>query len=202
MLFHKMEYQWQAILISFVVIVAVIIAVLLCAHWGGWSSLATYSSQLFTTSGRRFPRSVQQALTELEGVTEKQTRRNSQIESDEADCPICLGHLYPKEGHTSTIVETDKVDLEAGNGVSRTRTTTTEVTTVESKEQPVQPINDDVLKMKRCTHLFHARCLATWFLRKKYSCPVCRTPYYQVVDDDDFVEDDSALPPMPVVAFW
>ncbi|KAI0883120.1 uncharacterized protein GGS22DRAFT_167918 [Annulohypoxylon maeteangense] len=196
-----MLQQWQYILIAFLTILGAIVAVLFCAHWGGWTGLSYYSGRWLTSSGRRFPRSIQQALTELEGVTEKTIRRNPQTESEQSECPICLGPLYPREGHASTIVEADKVDVEAGQGVAAT-CTTTEVTTVESKNQPVQPINDDILKMKRCTHLFHARCLAMWFLRKKYNCPVCRTPYYQVVDDGNSMENSSAPPPLPVVAFW
>ncbi|KAI1206888.1 uncharacterized protein F4807DRAFT_437590 [Annulohypoxylon truncatum] len=197
-----MAYLWQSIVISLFALLAAIVAILLCARWGVWDCLCFYPNQWFGTSGRRFPKTIQQALTQLEGVTEKRTRRNSQTEAEEAECPICLGPLYPREARTSTSVEEDKVDLEAGHGITRTHTTTTEVTTVESKDQSVQPINDDVLKMKRCTHLFHARCLATWFLRKKYSCPVCRTPYYQVVEDDDFVEGYPTPPPMPIVGFW
>ncbi|KAI2465192.1 hypothetical protein F4781DRAFT_38136 [Annulohypoxylon bovei var. microspora] len=197
-----MEHPWESVLISVFTLLGVIVLVLLGARWGGWNYLYTNPSRWFSGSERRFPKSIQHALTQLEGVTEKRERRNSQTESEEAECPICLGYLYPKEVRTSTPVAADKVDLEAGNGVSRTNTTITEVTTVENKDRPMQPIDDDVLKMKRCTHIFHARCLATWFLRKKFDCPVCRTPYYQMIEDTDSVEGYPTPPPMPVVAFW
>lgn len=116
--------------------------------------------------------------------------------------PICLGYLYTKDVHTCASEAGDKIDLEAGMGVSRTTTiTTTDVTAQEKKQQSMQPIDDEVLKLKRCTHIFHARCLATWFLRKKYDCPVCRTPYYQVVQEE--AEEDYRIPQsLPAVAFW
>ncbi|KAK8035510.1 hypothetical protein PG993_010505 [Apiospora rasikravindrae] len=48
-----------------------------------------------------------------------------------------------------------------------------------------QPIDDEILKMRRCPHMFHARCLATWFLMKRYDCPVCRAAYYQTSNESE-----------------
>ncbi|KAI1372755.1 hypothetical protein F4677DRAFT_431431 [Hypoxylon crocopeplum] len=199
-----MEYPWESIVISILVLLGAVVVVVLCARWGG---LCGNGGLWFGRRERRpktsLPKSIQQALTQLEGVTEKRPNRNPQTESEEAECPICLAYLYPADVQASTSVVGNKADLEAGNGISRTTTTTTtDVTAEEKKRQRMQPVDDEVLKLKRCRHVFHARCLATWFLRKKYECPVCRTPYYQVVDDTD-VEEDYRIPPtLPAVAFW
>ncbi|KAI1505790.1 hypothetical protein F5X99DRAFT_217629 [Biscogniauxia marginata] len=141
------------------------------------------------------PRSVQNALTRLEGVTEKKTKRDSQIEPADAECPICLGCLFANERQTSKQTE-NEIDLESGRGISRTATTAsnttcTTTTAGDEKRQSMQPINDGVLKMKRCRHTFHSRCLATWFLNKKYDCPVCRTPYYQPMPEEPSDEDGA-----------
>ncbi|KAK8032057.1 hypothetical protein PG990_001791 [Apiospora arundinis] len=71
-----------------------------------------------------------------------------------------------------------------------------------------QPIDDEILKMRRCPHMFHARCLATWFLMKRYDCPVCRAAYYQthVESDDELSGRESVVQPstlgIPVLPFW
>ncbi|KAK7752157.1 hypothetical protein SLS62_005901 [Diatrype stigma] len=37
---------------------------------------------------------------------------------------------------------------------------------------------DAVLTLRSCRHTFHKRCLASWCLRWRYDCPVCREPYH------------------------
>lgn len=36
----------------------------------------------------------------------------------------------------------------------------------------------DILRLKACGHEFHAQCLISWFIIRKYSCPICRAWYY------------------------
>lgn len=38
--------------------------------------------------------------------------------------------------------------------------------------------NEEILKLNVCGHEFHAECLISWFIRWKYSCPICRAVYY------------------------
>lgn len=121
-----------------------------------------------------------------------------------ATSPICLSSLYFAPERAAEA----EVDLEAG--VSRTTTTTCTSTTnsissqeaAKKAELELPPIDDEVMKMKRCQHLFHARCLATWFLRRRYDCPVCRTPYYQEVETRSVRDEIHEQPPMPVLPFW
>jgi hypothetical protein len=35
----------------------------------------------------------------------------------------------------------------------------------------------DVLTLRECKHAFHSSCLISWFLIKRYDCPVCRRAY-------------------------
>ncbi|KAI1135605.1 hypothetical protein F5Y05DRAFT_393934 [Hypoxylon sp. FL0543] len=198
-----MEYPWESIVVSVFVLLGALVVIVLCARWG---RLCTCRGGWVVRHERRpkptLPKSIQHAMTQLESVTEKRPRRNSQTESDEAECPICLGYLYASEVRTSTSsVRRNQEDLEAGHGVSETTTTKADVIITEKKCSSMQHNDDEVLKMKRCTHLFHARCLATWFLRKKYECPVCRTPYYQVAPKDD-LEEYHIPTALPTVAFW
>ncbi|KAL7625811.1 hypothetical protein AAE478_005034 [Parahypoxylon ruwenzoriense] len=186
-----MEYAWESIIISCFIILGALIAILL------------------KNSMRppRVPKSIQQALTQLETVSEKRSCRNPQTESEEAECPICLSHLYVRAAPAPAAPAAgDEEDLEAG-GVLRPTTTTTTTTTADGPaeakpNQPTQPINDDVLKLKRCSHVFHARCLATWYLRKKYRCPVCRAPYYQLTDRTGSGEDYRRRTTLPSISFW
>ncbi|KAI5918864.1 hypothetical protein F4810DRAFT_553001 [Camillea tinctor] len=185
-----MKYPWDVVAVTcFVVIgVAVILAVLW--RFGIFSTRCSLFSRKRKSSGNTpesgLPKTVQNALTQLEGVTEK---RNMPVgEAADTECPICLGCLFandqqqqpPQPQQTSSSKDAMEVDLEAGkDSVSRTTTTTTSSCSGNEEKRKKQPINDDVLKMKRCTHTFHSRCLLTWFMNKKYECPVCRTVYYQ-----------------------
>lgn len=40
-------------------------------------------------------------------------------------------------------------------------------------------IDDEILKILQCKHLFHPECLGTW-LNKEKTCPVCKNE----VDDE------------------
>ncbi|KAI1773005.1 hypothetical protein F4818DRAFT_130489 [Hypoxylon cercidicola] len=200
--------SWGPVVIAVFAFLAVGTVLILMARWSGVRAMC---GRLSGSTNKRpqtnLPQSIQQALTQLEGVTEKRPVRNPQTESQEAECPICLGFLYPREARTSTSAASKKgdLDLESGLGAPKattTTTTTTEITTQETKDQPIQPIDDEALMLKRCHHIFHARCLATWFLRKKYNCPVCRAPYYQQVEEMEPDEDYRIPPLLPVVAFW
>ena len=62
-----------------------------------------------------------------------------------------------------------------------------------------------MLKMKKCRHMFHARCLATWFLQRRYDCPVCRVQYYQQVDEEEAPSREMLSPStigLPALPFW
>ncbi|KAI1360124.1 hypothetical protein F5Y08DRAFT_55166 [Xylaria arbuscula] len=38
--------------------------------------------------------------------------------------------------------------------------------------------DDEILRLNACGHAFRAQCLVLWFLKGKYTCPVCRRSYY------------------------
>ncbi|XXH00854.1 hypothetical protein Hte_007205 [Hypoxylon texense] len=148
------------------------------------------------------PRSIQQALAKLEAVTEKRPNRNPLTEAEDAECPICLARLYPQEAQTSTPAAAPTEDLESGLGAPAKTTATVNITTPEAKDQPIPPVDDEAVMLKQCNHIFHSRCLASWYLRKNYSCPVCRASYRRTIQQMEI--DESLVVPayLPPVAFW
>ena len=42
----------------------------------------------------------------------------------------------------------------------------------------VEEVADDILTLNTCGHVFHSRCLASWFLMDRFDCPMCRVQYY------------------------
>jgi hypothetical protein len=38
--------------------------------------------------------------------------------------------------------------------------------------------NEEILRLQKCGHEFHAECLISWFVLAKWSCPICRALYY------------------------
>ncbi|KAI0123422.1 hypothetical protein BJ170DRAFT_641783 [Xylariales sp. AK1849] len=203
-----MNYPWDVVIIVCCCVLGVLMIL------GIWFrvKLHMHYESIFKEQNKckpAFSRSLQRAVTELKGVTENRGHRSEQRQSNEYECPICLASLYSNPVGTAPTTGSE-LDLEAG--VSRTTTiTTTSTASTALKEQKntvpwqPQPIDDEVLKMKRCQHMFHARCLATWFLRRRYDCPVCRTLYYQVVEVDtsrDHREDLYVREPTIPVVFW
>ncbi|KAH8664438.1 hypothetical protein BX600DRAFT_436984 [Xylariales sp. PMI_506] len=140
--------------------------------------------------------SLQKAMAELAVVTDHRGYSSEVKDCPQPDCPICLASLYQ-----DTTEGLQDVDLETG--LSRTSTAYTGSTGAKGGELErleAQPLDDEILKLKKCQHMFHARCLATWFLRH-------RTTYYQVVEPSDqpgLSRDPSyvQIPPMAVVPFW
>ena len=44
--------------------------------------------------------------------------------------------------------------------------------------------NGGILRLKTCSHVFHARCLASWYIRLMYACPICRCRYWSSPEDN------------------
>ncbi|KAK9783596.1 hypothetical protein SCAR479_00155 [Seiridium cardinale] len=158
------------------------------------------------------PKSLQRAITELAEVTDYRGHRNEQRDCDERECPICLASLYsgPEEleaitgPHLDVEANTQLTSAKAqSTGSGNASSTVSGFSDKKKKAGPwqPQPIDDDVVKMKRCQHMFHGRCLASWFLRKRYDCPVCRRIYYQPVENSlshrEEVPYQSSMPIMP-----
>ncbi|KAI0849171.1 hypothetical protein F5Y00DRAFT_261987 [Daldinia vernicosa] len=199
-----MEITWKSIVIFILAFLGVIVLAALITRW---LDLQAKLARLLTRNRRHskpnLPSSIQQALAQLEGGTEKRHARNSLTESEDAECPICLSYLYSSNTRPSTSAAGHDTDLEAGDGISRYATIITVASDAAAaeKRQPTQPIDDEVLKMKKCRHVFHAKCLATWFLRKEYKCPVCRVPYYEA-EEERREEDYRMQALLPVAVVW
>ncbi|KAI1123800.1 hypothetical protein F5Y10DRAFT_45579 [Nemania abortiva] len=97
--------------------------------------------------------------------------------------PICLASFSRRSEDNGTRRDSE-VDLEAGvkppDNTTTNPTDTSKPTILARLEKfrVVQPEESEILKISQCGHAFHSRCLATWFLKKQYDCPMCRAKYY------------------------
>ncbi|KAI8959073.1 hypothetical protein F5Y11DRAFT_17757 [Daldinia sp. FL1419] len=198
-----MSIAWKSIIVFTLAFIGLAVVAVLCA---GWLDLRGKLARLWAKKERcsepRLPDPLQRALVQLESLTDMRPSRNLLTEPEDAECPICLSRLYPSDTRSSISAADHDTDLETGNGISRAATIITVGSgAVAEKHQPAQPIHDEVLKMKKCRHVFHAKCLATWFLRKEYRCPVCRVPYYE--GEEETREEDYRIQTLlPVAVVW
>jgi hypothetical protein len=65
----------------------------------------------------------------------------------------------------------------------------------EAATHPVDPASiesEAILKLHTCSHIFHAECLVSWFVLRKTTCPICRTPYISKEDMQAYEEEEAA----------
>lgn len=46
---------------------------------------------------------------------------------------------------------------------------------------------EEVLSLRICSHVFHARCIAEWMAQPRRDCPVCRVTFWEQADFDTTV---------------
>ncbi|KAI1422525.1 hypothetical protein F5Y12DRAFT_717313 [Xylaria sp. FL1777] len=152
------------------------------------------------------PKSIEDALKVLHTVSERRSQKDYLTARDDAECPICLASFSRKSEDTTNQQRDCDVDLEAGLGFARSIMTITAgvsrltVPSKWKKRRPLQPIDDEILRIRRCGHAFHSNCLVTWFLKEKYECPICRARYYSAPkgkkkQQEEQVEAISSIPP-------
>ncbi|KAI0865915.1 hypothetical protein F4860DRAFT_200114 [Xylaria cubensis] len=133
----------------------------------------------------RVPRSISAALKELYTVTERQHQDEYKLDDDDTVCPICQASFSRRSSDITCRHDTE-IDLEAGLKPHEViETATTELFVFKKTPACVQAMDTEVLKINRCGHTFHSRCLVTWFLQGKPDCPVCRTTYYPRSKDSE-----------------
>ncbi|KAH7318148.1 hypothetical protein B0I35DRAFT_235917 [Stachybotrys elegans] len=115
------------------------------------------------------------------------------------ECSICIGPLVPEPACTDNTTTSSQPHVSAlpvvavktlssssssaavSEGVIQSGSADQETkSTARHSTLPTQPeeLPDEVLTLQSCGHCFHARCLSSWFLIRRYDCPVCRAPYY------------------------
>ncbi|KAF2272173.1 uncharacterized protein EI97DRAFT_233189 [Westerdykella ornata] len=165
-------------------IIGVIVTVFTLILFGPLVCIRIRRRRLARRTPAAAPRIIQQlrtldresARTTLEGVAKvlsveelKALKDGKGTESDsesasvlERECAICLASLFsltpPPRTLTRQITQTFSFSAPA-------RTATM------SEPSPI-------LRLQTCRHEFHEECLLSWFLMRKYSCPVCRAVYY------------------------
>jgi hypothetical protein len=95
----------------------------------------------------------------------------------EKECAICLSTLLaPSPPEPAKLSNENDVDEAA-------------ITPPKAVEQ------EEILRLKDCSHEFHAECLISWVVLHKKSCPICRTVYYHDEPEKPTnVEARSAVP--------
>ncbi|KAI1199196.1 hypothetical protein F5X97DRAFT_322613 [Nemania serpens] len=129
-------------------------------------------------------RSTQDALKKLYTVAQRISQSDYRLD-DDTECPICLASFSRRseDGESRPVID---VDLEAGLGApgittatGRTPRRTASAAAKQEKTSGIQSGENEILRINRCGHTFHSHCLANWFLREKYDCPLCRATYYR-----------------------
>lgn len=81
----------------------------------------------------------------------------------ERECAICLSTLYAPS-------PPEPVKVAGGSAPAKAPS----VSGLSLKEE-----NEEILRLNVCGHEYHHGCLLSWFMVRKYSCPICRAVYYQ-----------------------
>ncbi|KAF2962763.1 hypothetical protein GQX73_g10810 [Xylaria multiplex] len=170
----------EPLLLASLIISAVTLAILMCL-------LIMQLSHHPRRPDTPIPPQVQHAMEQLHTVTERKHQRDYRGSNDDTECPICLASFSGASRNASR--RGGKNDLETGLSLLGTITTITAGGSRQPAQAPpkkhtrFQPLDSDILKITRCGHAFHSRCLVTWFLREeqndgKHNCPLCRVEYY------------------------
>lgn len=96
--------------------------------------------------------------------------------------PICIGPMVPapihvknSEHHELAAAKSNKLSLRRLSD----RFDDDDVITVEHDDlNESAPEDLQIVTINACGHSFHAKCLSSWFLMRRYDCPVCRAVYY------------------------
>ncbi|KAI0546711.1 hypothetical protein F4679DRAFT_403784 [Xylaria curta] len=121
----------------------------------------------------RVPRSIPAALNGLYTVADRRHQAGYQLGCNDTECPICLSSFGRRSSDISSHRDS-QVDLEAG-----LESETVPASGFVWKNSPaLQAMDTEILRLHRCGHAFHARCLLTWVLEGRADCPVCRTIFY------------------------
>ncbi|KAF2137685.1 uncharacterized protein K452DRAFT_97483 [Aplosporella prunicola CBS 121167] len=110
------------------------------------------------------PKTRRQTRQRLGGVTRLVTEeKNGRNTLTAEECPICLGPLYQPRRRST--------DTEPGSQGHESETS--HYTQLSNDDR----FEDDIVALRICDHHFHSACLITWYLSKRYDCPLCRRLY-------------------------
>ncbi|KAF2000602.1 hypothetical protein P154DRAFT_620117 [Amniculicola lignicola CBS 123094] len=95
--------------------------------------------------------------------------QNGECESlAEKECAICLSTLYaPSPPEPLRVKERPSTDKEPPI------TKQSAPLTLSTAEQ------EAILRLEICHHEFHAECLTSWVMMRRYTCPICRAVFWK-----------------------
>ncbi|KAF2268855.1 hypothetical protein CC78DRAFT_575839 [Lojkania enalia] len=109
----------------------------------------------------------------MASVDERSTANRVSVTDD--DCAICLSTLHaPSHPEPAKVVET--------TGTAKVLERLPPSRTPSISEQSIAE-KEGISKLEVCGHEFHAECLISWFLVRKYSCPICRAVYFAPAEE-------------------
>ncbi|KAI2633992.1 hypothetical protein GGS21DRAFT_490909 [Xylaria nigripes] len=109
------------------------------------------------------PYRIRQAMKRLYTVAEKLSVDDFTVQ-DNISCSICLEHIH---GFTPRQETSQNDDLEAGLGG--------QPAPMQRKQHLLARFTrPEILRLNECGHVFHSKCLCTWFMMGNRSCPLCR----------------------------
>ena len=133
------------------------------------------------------PKQRYQAHRDLDKVVQRRRVRSSELKNFEtrneeknlleALCPICLSGLIQPDSSLPNPPESSPLS-----------TITPVSPTVKPNMQGKEVIpwsgrdidreaEQDILTLHVCLHTFHAACIVSWFLLRRYDCPLCKAHY-------------------------
>ncbi|KAF1919361.1 hypothetical protein BDU57DRAFT_139278 [Ampelomyces quisqualis] len=99
----------------------------------------------------------------------------------EQECAICLSTLHAPAPPEPALITTTTHPTSVNEAATRPAS-------IHSTSPP-----DSILKLHTCSHTFHAECLVSWFVLRKTTCPICRTPYISEEDMQAYEEEEAVI---------
>ncbi|ROW01855.1 hypothetical protein VMCG_05563 [Cytospora schulzeri] len=133
--------------------------------------------------------------------------RPAQVSQEELECPICMGELFRRisipQPRTTRIIP--KAETRSGTIKSEAEipppSTGIIPPAIQSPDHDGSPpppdssmvrwFADDVVSLRTCQHIFHGRCLTTWFMMERYDCPLCRAAYWGAALDEKIKKGEA-----------
>ncbi|ORY15984.1 hypothetical protein BCR34DRAFT_144302 [Clohesyomyces aquaticus] len=101
---------------------------------------------------------------------------------DEKECAICLSTLHVPSPPEPAIVAA-QVAAMASRPTTPLKAKSLSDFSLSEQEK--------ILRLNVCGHEFHAECLLSWLLVRRYTCPVCRAVYYDKEAEAEKTEQDD-----------
>lgn len=105
--------------------------------------------------------SVTEVSSVITGDAKEFTDENASVL--ERECAICLSALY---------APSPPEPIKVAGGPTPSKSPSVSGLSLNGEKE-------EILRLNACGHEYHMECLLSWFMVRKYSCPICRAVYYE-----------------------